>query len=189
MTGDELKAVLADISLSQADFARLVGVTSRAVALWMNEERAIPGPAEGYLRLFQLLPVNFRQVELGRLKDRGTPMRDGMYGINFQGRQSAGMGVLVFDAGRVYGTDTQGVKYDGQYEFNESTHRTEVKVKITFPPNVVSVFGVSNPYEWAFDVTASFDPKLNSGPLAVRTSIGQQLNAQYVYLRALPDAA
>lgn len=189
MTGNELKRALAEISLSQADFARLVGVTSRAVALWMSEERSIPGPAEGYLRLFQVLPANLRQIELGRLKERGTPMRDGMYGITFQGRQSAGMGMLVFDAGRVYGTDTQGVKYDGEYIFNESTSRAEVKIKVTFPPNVVSVFGVSNPYEWAFDVTTSLDPKLNSGPLDVRTSIGQPLSAQYIYLRALPDAA
>jgi len=189
MTGDELKTALAEVSLSQVDFARLVGVTSRAVALWMSEGRAIPGPAEGYLRLFQLLPANLRQIELGRLKERGTPMRDGMYGINFQGHQSAGIGVLVFDAGRIYGTDTQGVRYDGEYIFNETTHRADVKVKVSFPPNVVSVFGVSNPYEWAFDVTTSFDPKLNSGPLDVRTSIGQPLNAHYVYLRALPDAA
>lgn len=189
MTSEELKTALIEASLSQADFARLVGVTSRAVALWMSEGRAIPGPAEGYLRLFRLLPANLRQIELGRLKERGTPMRDGMYGITFQGRQSAGMGVLVFDAGRIYGTDTQGVKFDGEYVFNENAQRAEVKVKVTFPPNVLSVFGVSNPYEWAFDVTASFDPKPTSGPLEVRTSIGQPLSAHYVYLRALPDAA
>jgi hypothetical protein len=189
MTGDELKTVISEASLSQADFARLVGVTSRAVALWISEGRAIPGPAEGYLRLFLLLPANLRQVELGRLRERGTPMRDGMYGITFQGHQSAGMGVLVFDAGRVYGTDTQGVKFDGEYLFNQTTHRADVKIKVTFPPNVISVFGVSNPYEWAFDVTTSLDPKLNSGALEVGTSIGQSLNAQYVYLRALPDAA
>jgi hypothetical protein len=189
MKSEELKTALAGISLSQADFARLIGVTPRAVALWVSEGRAIPGPAEAYMRLFQSIPASLRQVELGRLKDRGTPMRDGMYGISFQGRQSAGMGVLVFDAGRVYGTDTQGVKYDGEYVFNEDTDQADVKIKVTFPPNVVAVFGVSNPYEWAFDVTTSFDPKVNSGQLNIKTSIGQPLNAQYVYLRALPDAA
>ena len=116
-------------------------------------------------------------------------MRDGMFGISFQGQQGAGMGVLVFDNGRVYGTDTEGVRYDGEYIFNEGTGLADVKVKITFPPNVKAVFGISNPYEWAFDVTTTFNPKQNSGPLAVKTSLGQPINAQYQFLRNLPDAA
>ena len=116
-------------------------------------------------------------------------MRDGMFGITFQGQQGAGMGVLIFDNGRVYGTDTEGVRYDGEYLFDETTGLVSVKVKITFPPNVKAVFGISNPYEWAFDVTTSFNPKQNSGPLAVKTSLGKPINAQYVFLRSLPEAA
>lgn len=189
MTTDELRAFLAELDLSQANFARLVDVTPRAVTLWLSGERAIPGPAAAYVRAFKLLPLNLRQAERSRLKERGTGMRDGMFGITFQGQQGAGMGVLVFDAGKVYGTDTQGVRYDGEYVFSEKTGAADVKLKVTFPPNVVAVFGISNPYEWAFDVTTSFDPRLNSGQLAVKTSIGQPLNALYVYLRALPDAA
>ncbi|MGH8132513.1 MAG: helix-turn-helix domain-containing protein [Steroidobacteraceae bacterium] len=189
MTSDELKAALVEIGISQTDFARLVDVTARAVALWMADERAIPGPAAAYVRVLRLMPPSFRQVELSRLKLRGTGMRDGMFGITFQGQQSAGMGVLILDAGRVYGTDTQGVRYDGEYVFDENTGTADVKVKVTFPPNVVAVFGISNPYEWAFDVTTSFNPKVNSGPLPLKTSIGRPLNAQYVFLRPLPDAA
>lgn len=189
MTNDELRAFLAELPLSQADFARLVDVTPRAVTLWMSGERAIPGPAAAYVRAFRILPLNLRQVELSRLKERGKGMRDGMFGISFQGQHSAGMGVLVFDAGKVYGTDTEGVRYDGEYVFNETNGNADVKLKVTFPPNVVAVFGISNPYEWAFDVTTSFDPKINSGQLAVKTSIGQPLNAEYRYLRPLPDAA
>ena len=116
-------------------------------------------------------------------------MRDGMYGITFQGQQGEGMGLLVFDSGRVYGTDTQGVRYDGEYVFDERSGLANVKVKIVFPPNVTAVFGISNPYEWAFDVTTSFNPKLNAGPLSVKTSLGKQVNAQYRFLRNLPDAA
>jgi hypothetical protein len=61
-----------------------------------------------------------------------------------------------------------------------------VTVKVTFPPNVVAVFGIehigiSNPYERAFDVTTSIDPQVNSGQLAVKTSIGNPLNARCVY--------
>ena len=32
-------------------------------------------------------------------------MRDGINGIKFQSRQGAGMGLLILDNGRVYGTD------------------------------------------------------------------------------------
>ena len=116
-------------------------------------------------------------------------MRDGMFGITFQGQQGAGMGVLIFDNGRIYGTDTQGVRYDGEYLFKESSGLVDVKIKVTFPPNVQAVFGISNPYEWAFDVTTTFNPNQNSGALAVKTSIGKPIKAQYVFLRSLPEAA
>jgi hypothetical protein len=58
-----------------------------SITLWVAEQRSIPGPAEAYLRVLQLLPQNLRQVELNRLKQKGTDMRDGMYGISFQGQQ------------------------------------------------------------------------------------------------------
>ena len=189
MSGQEFKELLTKMELAQSDFARLVGVTPRAVNLWATDGRAISGPAEAYLRLFQLLPTNLRQIELGRLKDRGSGMRDGMFGITFQGEQGAGLGVLVFDAGRIYGTDSEGVRYDGEYVFHEDANRADVVVKVTYPANVATVFGISNPYEWAIDVTTSFNPKENAGPLDVKTSLGRPIAAQFKYLRALPDAA
>jgi hypothetical protein len=189
MVGDEFRSILAEFGITQADFARLIAVTPRAVALWVNGERPVPGPVEGYLRVLRLLPQNLRQVELSRLLRKGSAMRDGMFGITFHSRQGAGMGVLIFDNGRVYGTDTAGVRFDGEYIFNESAGLADVKVKVTYPPNVEAIFGISNPYEWAFDVTTTFDPRRNSGTLAVRTSLGQPVNAQYVFLRSLPEAA
>jgi hypothetical protein len=188
MTGTELRAVLAEMGVGQSDFARLVGVTPRAVNLWATDGRAIPGPTEAYLRLFQLLPTNLRQIEIGRLKDRGTGMRDGMFGITFRGQQGAGLGVLVFDAGRVYGTDSEGARYDGEYVFHEDARCVDVVVKVTFPANVGSVFGISNPYEWAIDASASFNPKLDAGSFDVKTSLGHPIGAQFKYLRPLPDA-
>jgi hypothetical protein len=189
MQATELKSLVVELGLTQADFARLVGVTSRAVTLWMTDERTIPGPVEAYLRVFMLLPANLRQIELNRLKQKGTAMRDGMYGISFQGRDSAGMGVLVFENGRVYGSDVAGVRYDGGYIYHEAAKAADVRVKVTFPPNVESVFGVKNPYEWSFDVTTALNPHANSGPLALKTSLGQPINAQFVYLRPLPETA
>jgi DNA-binding transcriptional regulator YdaS (Cro superfamily) len=188
MKPHEMKSLLSGLDLNQANFARLIGVTPRAVNLWMMDERAIPGPAASYLRLLSVLPMSLRQIEIARINERGTAMRDGMFGITFQGRQGAGMGMLVFDAGRIYGTDTEAAKYDGEYVFNESTGRADVVIKVSFPPNVMSVLGISNPFEWAIDVSTSLDPRQDAGSLAVRTSLGQQINAQYKYLRPLPDA-
>lgn len=189
MRADELKTHLTELGLSQSDFSKLLEVTTRAVTLWLSGERAIPGPAAAYLRAFKLLPLNLRQAELNRLKQRGTGMRDGMFGISFQGPHGAGAAVLIFDAGQIYGTDTEGVRYDGEYVFDEPTRRANAKIKVTFPPNVVAVFGISNPYEWAIDVTTSFDPRVDAGRLIVTTSLGQPLDAQYRFLRALPNAA
>jgi hypothetical protein len=99
------------------------------------------------------------------------------------------MGVLILENGRVYGTDSEGVRYDGEYIFDEISGMVDIKAKVTFPPHVKAVFGLSNPYEWAFDITARINPKQNSGPVAVKTSLGQNINAQFVFLRDLPDAA
>jgi hypothetical protein len=189
MTSGELKAVLGALVLSQADFARLIGVTPRAVNLWLTEERSIPGPAAAYARLLAMLPMNLRQVELSRLRQRGTDMRDGIFGITYQGRIGAGMAVLIFDSGRVYGSDVVKGRYDGVYVFNETTSLVDVTVKVTFPAHVPSVFGITNPYEWSIDVTTSFDPKRDTGQLAVTNSLGQLLDAQFMFLRTLPEAA
>ena len=45
MNGNELKEVIADLRLSQAEFARLVGVSVGAVSQWLAETRGIPGSA------------------------------------------------------------------------------------------------------------------------------------------------
>lgn len=188
MEVDELKAFLSEVAISQVDLARLLGVTPRAVALWVAGGRGIPDPAAAYIRLFRLLPVNLRQVELNRLKQRGSEMRDGMFGITFQGRSGSGAGVLIFDTGRVYGTDEGGARYDGGYIYDENTGRANLSLKVTFPPNGETVLGIRNPYEWSIDVAASLDPKQDSGQLLAKTSVGQPIKAQFKFLRPLPDA-
>ena len=65
----------------------------------------------------------------------------------------------------------------------------EAKVKVTFPPHVRAVQGISNSYEWSIIVETKFNPRQNSGALKLKTSSGQPLNAQYVFLRSLPEAA
>ena len=90
---------------------------------------------------------------------------------------------------RHFGSDTEAVRYDGTYVYNERSGLADVKIKVTFPPNVEAVFGISNPYEWAFDVTTSIDPKKDAGVVQVKTSIGKSITAQFVFLRSLPEAA
>ena len=104
MTSNDLRSILTELGITRAELARLIGVTARAVTLWMSDKRGIPGPVIAYVRVMQLLPPNLRQMELNNIKQKGTDMRDGMFGISFQGQQGAGMGVLVFDDGRVYTT-------------------------------------------------------------------------------------
>jgi hypothetical protein len=187
MTSLELRAALTELELTQADFARLLGVTSRAVALWAANERAVPGPVEGYLRLLGTLPAQLRQIELMRLKQKGTSMRDGIFGVTYEGRVGAGFAMLTFENGRVHGVDTERGCYDGEYLFDEVSGLARVNLKVTMPANVMSVFGISNPYEWAIDVTASLDPKRDVGSVEVKNALGS-LRAQYRFLRALPEA-
>jgi len=116
-------------------------------------------------------------------------MRDGMFLMTYQGSAGSGFGTLIFDNGRVYGADSERGCYDGLYAYDESTGMTEVTLKVTMPANVPSVFGITNPFEWAIDVTASLNPNLDSGRLLVKSSLGPTLQAQYKYLRSLPDAS
>jgi hypothetical protein len=44
-----------------------------------------------------------------------------MFGITFQGQHGQGMGLLIFDGRRVYGTDSAGVRYDGEHFFDGSS--------------------------------------------------------------------
>ena len=188
MIESDLRQILSDVGITQADFARLIGVTPRAVALWMSGERAIPGPAESYARLLQSLPANLRQVELARLKNRRNDMRDGMYSVQFESISRAGQGIVILDTGRAYGADTVGCKFDGEYIFNEVTGLADLDLKITYPPNVASVFGTQHPYEWSIELKTSLNPRVDAGTLQITTPLGPDLKATYKFLRTLPES-
>src|SRR5271155_440450 len=109
MLSRDLKLALSELSISQVDLARLVGVTTRAVAMWMAGDREVPGAVEAYVRLLGSLTAAQRQAELARAKDRRTTMRDGMYGVDYgTSHGGSGMACLVLDTGRVYGADPMG---------------------------------------------------------------------------------
>ena len=118
-------------------------------------------------------------------------MRNGMYGIQFAvgvRPEEGGFGLLTFEDGMIYGVDVAGVRYDGSYSIN-AAEQAEVTLKITYPPNVRAVFGVSNPYEWSIDATAILDPKAERGRVTVKTSLGKAIPAEYHFMRSIPQAA
>lgn len=191
MDGSGLKQAIEAIGITQADLARLLGVTARAVNLWAMGDRPVPGPVEAYTRLLQVLTPNLRQAELSRLHVKEPRMRNGMYGIYFKiGTHpgQSGVGMLNFEDGVIYGVDEARVRYDGGYTIN-AQGQAEILLKVTYPPNVIAIFGTSNPYEWSIEVQAIIDPNKEEGDMFARTSLGQIIPAHYTFMRPLPQVA
>ena len=191
MSAEKLREFLTHLGLSQADFARLIGATPRAVALWLAGDRGIPGSVEAYARLLSQSTPSAIQQELLRLKASKKSMRDGMYLVTYQtmnvADNNAGFAFLTLDAGKVFGADPVGGKYDGEYLFDEQTGDAELRLKVTFPPNVPAVFGVCNPYEWSIQVALTIHSDLESGATVVQTFVGGPIQVQYKFMRALPE--
>ena len=185
----ELKAILEQIGISQADLADLVKVTTRAVNLWMTGSRSIPGPLAAYVRLLASLPMGMQQAELARLQERAKTMKDGMYLIEYAGQASSGYGTLIFDSGRIYGVDVAAGKYDGEYQFNEASGLVDVKIRVQMPAGQPSVIGVVHPFDWILEVTTTIDPDKDSGRLNVQTNLGRPIVANYRFVRTIPVAA
>jgi predicted transcriptional regulator len=192
MFASDLRSALDEFELSQVELARLVGVTPRAVNMWLQGDREIPGPVEAYMRLFSMLPVAMRTFERAKAAGKEKIMREGMYQIQFQ---SAGdpknwsVGTLVFDGGKIFGIDAGEAKYDGEYQLAENSELVDVRLKVTFPPHGMSIFGIAHPFEWAIEVRTQLDPKKNSGPILASTNLGHQVEATYSFVRPLPEAA
>jgi transcriptional regulator with XRE-family HTH domain len=193
MTASMLRTSLSRLGLSQVQLARLLGVTTRAISLWLGEQRAVPPPVDAYLRLLAAVPEAIRLAELQRFNESEITMRDGMYAVEYYsndtGQTMAGYGFVAFDVGKVYGGDAFGGTYNGECIYNPATGLAEVKIKLTFPPGGMAVFGVSLPYEWSVEATTRFDPLANPGAAVLTTANGQTVNVAFRFIRALPDAA
>ncbi len=192
MFGTELRAILVSSDVSQVTFAKLVGVTARAVNMWVRGEREVPGPVEAYLRLFQMLPISLRQAEIEKAIGKDSSMREGMYQIQFHTSgdpRNWGVGTLVFGGGVIYGVDAGGAKYDGTYSPTGVDGIVDAKVKVTFPPNGMSIFGIMHPYEWSIEIGTQLDSRKEGGQLNISTNVGTNVTASYQYLRSIPEAA
>ncbi|WP_448112570.1 helix-turn-helix domain-containing protein [Mesorhizobium amorphae] len=190
MNGSELRDVISDLKLSQAEFARLLGVSIGAVSQWLSEARGIPGPVEAYVRLLMKTPAPLRELELLQLR-KGNSMRNGMYLIHFAGSAGNGYATLTFSDGAVFGFDQSGALYDGTVTFVPDVNGPAVvEMKIRMPANIASVVGgVRHPFEWILSVRAKIDLSANSGHVTVETGLGPDLKANFTRMRDLPIAA
>jgi T3SS negative regulator,GrlR len=187
MKPEHFRFALATLEITQADFARLIEVTPRAISMWLGGERSIPGSVEAYLRLLNSLTTTQLLTELARLNKGIITMKDGMYGIQFAGAVGTGMGMLVFENGRIYGADEGHGKYDGTYVANPSSGMVDVNIRVQMPANRTSVVGLNNPYDWILEVSTEMDPIKDAGQLDVRHKMGAPIKASYEFLRSLPS--
>lgn len=185
MDAAKLRQILADLGITQVILARLLGVTPRAVNLWIAGERDVPRPVEAYLRLLVSLPKAIQAQEFDRLNKEATQMLDGMYAINFVGKSGQGNGVIILTGGLVFGSDG-GVQYDGTYEPSSTQPgKVDVHLKLTVPPGVWLVQGVpAQPVEYRFDIDCTFAPGTTS-TVKIQTPFGP-IQVKIEFLRAIP---
>lgn len=184
MDSIQLNDALVALGLEKRGFARLVGVTPRAVDMWCSGNREIPGPAVAYLRLLQSLPRALQAAELAKLE--GTVMSyDGLYFIEYVGSAGHGNVTLVFMDGIVFGHDG-GVYYDGTYEpAPGAPGHMDLRLKLVVPPGVALVQGIPpQPAEYNFDINVRV-PARGVAPLQTETPYGP-VAFRISYLRALP---
>ena len=189
MDRQDLRATLERLGISQSDLARLVDVTPRAVSLWMVGARGVPGTVAAYVQLLESLPLGMRQAELAKLTEEQRTMKDGMYLIDFAGQAGTGQATLVFEGGRIYGTDNGGGIYDGEFQLDETTDRVNLKIRVQMTAGHASVVGIVQPFDWIIDVSTVIDPDKDSDRINIQTSLGKPIVANYRFLRPLPTAA
>jgi DNA-binding transcriptional regulator YiaG len=68
MTPGHLKGFLTEYRVRPSELAAMLGVTHRAVNLWMSGEREIPGPVEAYIRLLGASSAQEMAGELYRIR-------------------------------------------------------------------------------------------------------------------------
>ncbi len=187
MQADDLKTALVEIGLEKSDLARLLGVTLRAVNMWMAGDREVPGPAGAYLRLLRSLPPALQAQEIATLSKGDGIMYDGLFAVEYSGLTGRGAATPVFSNGVIFGHDG-GVAYDGTYAPSRSVpEQMEIQLWLTVPPGVPLVQGVpGQPAEYRFAIRTSI-PARGVANQTVQTPYGA-VDYALRFLRTLPDA-
>jgi transcriptional regulator with XRE-family HTH domain len=188
MKGLELRPLLEKLRISQADLARLVGVTPRAVNSWAtSEQEEVPGPVAAYIQLLVSLPLDYQRRELMRLRPEEIKMMDGMYSVEFAGRAGAGYGFIVFNRGRIQGADCTGVQFDGNYFPVAGHNLLNIRVRAVVPAGVWLVQGTpAQPQPYAFSIAGNIAPG-NSSEITVQTDFGP-VNVRFNFMRTLDNS-
>lgn len=185
MDAKQLIEALSALGLGKQGFARLLGVTVRAVNMWCAGDREIPGPGIAYLRLLQSLPRAMQAAEFAKLEN--NPMSyDGLYYVDYAGQSGTGNVTLVFMDGIVFGHDG-GVQYDGTYAPSPNAPgHMDLRLKLVVPPGVALVQGKpAQPAEYNFEINVRV-PARGQVPLRTETPYGP-IAFRISYLRPLPE--
>jgi hypothetical protein len=187
MNAAEFKTILTDLGIKQTDLALLIGVTPRAISLWVTQARSVPDPVAAYLRLLVSLPKALQEKELARLKNENPGRYEGMYTVTFHGRTGEGLGVFVLTQGAAFGADSGSVQYDGIYQPSATQPGSiDITLRVSVPPVVALVQGVPpQPIPYSFDLSCSFAAR-GQTPLTVQTPFGH-VQAQIDFIRSIPN--
>lgn len=191
MNGSELRAKISGWNLSQSEFARFVEVSPGAVTQWVGDTRAIPGPVNAFVKLFESLPPSIQAAQLSQLKKGNSDMEmEGMYMIEFAGSGGFGGATLTFKDGIVFGFDVgQGI-YDGHYRRSETPGMTDVEAVVKMPAGTPSVIrGIVQPFDWTIVARARIPTNVVSADVTVSTNLGENVRAKFTRMRGLPIAA
>jgi hypothetical protein len=186
MNENELKNAMSALSLSPTSLAKLLGVTPRAIGMWLTGERSIPGPAEAYINLFSKLPTSQRELEIQKSEVEKLTMKNGLYQLEFAGRNGSGYGVLIFENGRIYGSDVGNGKWDGTYTMNPVTKSADLEIRVEMPAGEESVLGPAQRFSWNVEVKATMDPCKDVGVINAQTNLGPA-TTKYKFMRSLPE--
>ena len=67
MTGEDLRAHLAHLDIAKQEFSNVIGVTRRALDMWLSNTRAVPGPVAAYVNLLLMSPGEVTRIKMKRL--------------------------------------------------------------------------------------------------------------------------
>lgn len=187
-----LKRVLDRLGLKQTDFARLLDVSPRTVSLWATGEVTIPGPVKAYLRMLQFADESRRTLEFARLAAQSPCVNDGLYSLRYRPHGESlqastdGNGIALLKAGRIFGSDTGGGKFEGSYRFDSARQTFHFRVWLRVPPEGQLVTGVETGKDGALvEVVAELD-RPDPFSSTVAHVEGRPLTVTMAYLGPLP---
>ncbi len=186
-----LKSILKQLGLKQAELAKLLDVTPRTVSQWATGETAIPGPVRGYLRVLGAMPTELRTQEFNRLEERHKMLDEGIYELFYKApdtEQIPGESALcVLRNGKILGSDRWGGVFEGSYKYDAIRNTNSLHVRLKVPPEGELVTGFSaGPNGATIEVTTTLD---RAAPLTQTTVdiADQPVELQMKFLGPLPN--